>query len=169
MVEPSIRKWEESDSCEEITELLHSAYGALARKGMHYNASHQPASQTLDRLQGGSSFVAIDSESGRIVGTISLYSSSPRSYHPYYQRPNLMYFGQFAVHPEYQGYGIAKRLYQTVEGHARALGATEIALDTAETAHELISTYCRWGFGIVGSADWESTNYVSVIMAKKLV
>jgi GNAT superfamily N-acetyltransferase len=135
---------------------------------MHYNASHQPASQTLERLQGGESFIAIDDRSGAIVGTVSLYSSSPGQDHPYYRRPDLVYFGQFAVHPDYQGYGAAKRLYQTVEDHARTQGATEIALDTAETAHDLIAMYRRWGFEIVDKADWDSTNYVSVIMSKRL-
>ncbi len=169
MVEVSIRKWQQTDSAEEITELLHLAYAELAQQGMHYNASHQPVSQTIDRLQGGISFIAIDNVSTAILGTISLYPSSPRSYHPYYQRPGLVYFGQFAVHPDYQGFGVAKRLYQTVEEHARTQGATEIALDTAETAYDLIGMYRRWGFEIVDTADWESTNYVSVIMAKKLV
>jgi GNAT superfamily N-acetyltransferase len=168
VVEVSIRKWQLSDSAEEITELLHLAYAKLALQGMHFNASHQPKSQTLDRLQGGVSFIAIDSDSKAIVGTISLYSSSPRSYHPYYQRPTLVYFGQFGVLPQFQGCGVAKRLYQTVEDHARAVGATEIALDTAETAHDLMAMYRRWGFEIVDTADWESTNYISVIMAKPL-
>jgi GNAT superfamily N-acetyltransferase len=168
VVEVSIRTWQVSDSAEEITELLHLAYGALAQQGMHYNASHQPVSQTLDRLKGGDSFVAVDNHSGAIVGTISLYSSSSRTYHPHYQRPGLVYFGQFAVYPDYQGFGVAKRLYQTVEEHARTQGATEIALDTAETAYDLIAMYRRWGFEIVDTADWDSTNYISVIMSKRL-
>lgn len=167
----TIRTWNESDSVEQITELLHLAYGELAKKGMHYNASHQPPSQTLERLKGGDSFVAVVDDllhPPEIIGTITLYQSSPNSGHPYYQRPGLVYFGQFGVHPKYQGYGVAKKLYQTVEDHARSIGATEIALDTAETAHDLIALYKRWGFEIVDTADWDSTNYISVIMAKKL-
>jgi GNAT superfamily N-acetyltransferase len=164
----SIRRWTPEDSVEEITELLHLAYGALARQGMHYNASHQPPSQTLDRLTKGDSFIAVEAGSGKIVGTISVYRSSPKNWHAYYCRSGLMYFGQFAVHPDFQGKGISKRLYQTVEDHARALGSTEMALDTAETAYDLIAMYRRWGFEIVDSADWDSTNYVSVIMSKPL-
>ncbi len=168
MIECAIRPWEPTDSVEEITELLHLAYGALARQGMHYNASHQPPSQTLDRLSRGDSFLAVDEGSGKIIGTISAYKSTPENWHDYYCRPGLMYFGQFAVHPDYQGYGVAKKLYQIVEDHARQMGATEIALDTAETAHDLIAMYRRWGFEIVDSANWDSTNYVSVIMSKPL-
>ena len=103
-----------------------------------------------------------------IVGTITVYESSGSSSHAYYRRPGLFLFGQFGVHPDFQGLGIAKRLYQTVEEFARSQGCSEIALDTAETAHQLIATYERWGFRIVDTADWDSTNYVSVIMAKHL-
>jgi ribosomal protein S18 acetylase RimI-like enzyme len=163
-----IRPWSSEDSLVEITELLHLAYGALARQGMHYNASHQPPSQTLSRLSRGDSFIAVLKDSGRIIGTISAYQSSPDSGHPYYTQQGLVTFGQFGVHPDYQGRGVAKCLYQMVEDHAKSLGATKISLDTAETAHDLIAMYRRWGFEIVDTADWDSTNYISVIMAKKL-
>ncbi|MEI7984932.1 MAG: GNAT family N-acetyltransferase [Armatimonadota bacterium] len=168
-MEFTIRPWSGTDSVEEITEMLHLAYGELARQGMNYNASHQPPAQTLERLQAGDSFVAVESDSGVIVGTITLYHVKSTNHHQYYRRPGLVYFGQFGVRPDYQGFGIAKRLYQTVEDHARATGATEIALDTAETAHDLIAMYRRWGFEIVDTADWDSTNYISVIMSKPLI
>lgn len=168
-----IRPWTPKDSVERITELLHAAYRALADQGMHYNASHQPPSQTLSRLQGGDSFIAIEINSHTseetIIGTITMYHARPGNGHPYYERPGLVYFGQFGVDPAYQGYGVARRLYQTVEDRARSIGAAEIALDTAETAHDLIATYRRWGFEIVDEADWNSTNYRSVIMAKPLI
>ena len=162
----SIRRWQSTDSIDEITELLHLAYGALARQGMHYVASHQPPSQTLKRLSTGDSFVAV--LDGRIVGTITVYRSSPNNKPLVYQRPYLMIFGQFGVHPDHQGKGIARQLYQAVEDHARSQGAIEIALYTAETAHDLIAVYRRWGFEIVDTADWDSTNYISVIMSKNL-
>ncbi len=167
----NIRPWIEGDSVDQITELLHLAYGVLAKQGMHYNASHQPPSQTKERLSSGDSFLAVVDDQLHdpfVIGTISAYRGTLSQQHPYYTRPGLVYFGQFAVHPNYQGYGVSKMLYQAVEDHARSLGATEIALDTAESAHDLIAMYRRWGFEIVDTADWESTNYVSVIMAKPL-
>lgn len=166
-----IRPFESADSVEEITELLHLSYRKLADQGMIYNASHQPPSQTLDRLKRGRAFVAVDDpfrEQPKIIGTITLYGPDPHSYHPYYARPGCVYFGQFAVDPTFQGYGLGKRMYEHVEQVARDMGATEIALDTAEIAHDLIAMYRRWGFEIVDEADWDSTNYKSVIMAKAL-
>ncbi len=168
-MEFTIRPWSGTDSVEEITKLLHLAYGELARQGMHYNASHQPTAQTLERLQAGDSFVAVKSDSGVIVGTITLYHAKSTNHHQYYRRSGLVYFGQFGVRPDYQGLGIAKGLYRAVEDRARSIAAKEIALDTAETAHDLIATYGRWGFEIVDTADWESTNYISVIMSKPLI
>lgn len=166
MLDVEIRPWTPNDSVQEITEMLHRAYGDLAARNLHFNASHQPPAQTLERLASGTSFVAV--LDGKIVGCISLYESRPISYHRYYQRERLVYFGQFGVEPGLRGKGIGGALYKTVEQQARLMGAIEIALDTAEPAHDLIELYRSWGFEIVDQADWDSTNYTSVIMAKAL-
>lgn len=166
MIVAEVRRWTPSDSVEDITAMLHRAYGRLADQGLHYNASHQSPRHTQDRLIGGTSFLAVID--GRIVGCISLYPGRPNAYHSYYQRDDVAYFGQFAVEPEFQGHGIGRMLYQMVENHARLLGKSYLALDTAEPALDLIAMYRRWGFEIVDEADWTSTNYRSVIMAKPL-
>jgi ribosomal protein S18 acetylase RimI-like enzyme len=57
---------------------------------------------------------------------------------------------------------------KAAEDHARANGATEIACETAEGATHLISLYERKGFRVIGRADFEDTNYQSVILVKKL-
>ena len=171
MEEMVIRPWQPADSIEEITNLLHAAYKAVDQ-GMIYNASHQPPSQTQLRLQWGHPFVVIDDpmrELPKTIGTITLYASDPNSEHPFYRRPGMMYFGQFAVDPAFQGYGLGRKMYDHVESFARELGATEIALDTSEHAHDLIAMYRKWGFEIVDEADWDSTNYKSVVMSKTLI
>jgi len=56
-----------------------------------------------------------------------------------------------------------------VENRARALGAAELALDTAEGAHALIERYTKRGYRFVGYADWRPrTNYRSVILSLDL-
>lgn len=54
------------------------------------------------------------------------------------------------------------------EQRARERGATWIAIDTSEHAMELIATYRRRGYEIVDSAQWDVTNYRSVVLAKRL-
>ena len=58
-----------------LTSLIHEAYAPLAAKGLRYLATHQPPSQTLERLQEGESYLGfIDSE---LVGTITLRRERP--------------------------------------------------------------------------------------------
>ena len=56
-----------------------------------------------------------------------------------------------------------------IEARARALGATMLALDTAESADGLVTLYQRRGFQKIGRVQWDSTNYASVVMGKALL
>lgn len=76
--------------------------------------------------------------------------------------------GQLAVEPFYQGQLIGTRLMQEVERLARQNIANELALDTAEYATSLISWYSRMGYRLIEYAQWEVTNYRSVILSKTL-
>lgn len=149
-----------------LTELLHEAYSGLALKGLCYVASHQPPERTLERLTRDEAYLAF--LDGKLAGTISMDFTKPDSPCEYYRRPRLAHFGQFAVKPAFQGRGIARKLLQHVELRAGELGFSEIALDTAEGALELIAMYQRHGYVVVSSTRWASTNYRSVVMAKEL-
>jgi GNAT superfamily N-acetyltransferase len=102
----------------------------------------------------------------RIVGTILFEDAATTAGCGYYDRPGVASFHQFAVEPEWQGRGIGSRLLAHVEARAAETGAAEIALDTAEEATHLIALYNRRGYCIVDHADWDETNYVSVIMSR---
>lgn len=58
------------------------------------------------------------------------------------------------------------QLLAFAESRARELGAREVAVDTAEGAHHLIRYYSTRGYREVGHAQWEHTNYRSVILSK---
>lgn len=163
----TIRPLAATDSISELTALLHRAYAPLAERGMEYLATHQDDDTTRCRTAEGECFVAVHDD-GRIVGTIVLIPAHGPGDVPYYDRPDVACFGQFAVEPALQGAGIGARLMDTVERRAAETGAREIALDTAETAVELIATYTRRGYRVVAGADWDVTNYRSVIMSRAL-
>ncbi len=55
-----------------------------------------------------------------------------------------------------------------VEAYAAEEGACEIALDTSEHAHHLISMYQNRGYRFVEYAQWDVTNYRSVVLSKTL-
>ena len=151
---------------DEITDLLHRSYGALAARGMHYTASHQPASRTLERLCEGESYVLFLGK--KVVGTISLVGAKSDNPCEYYMKPGVYSFHQFAVDPSLQGKRIGSRMMDMIEQRALELGAKEIALDTSEKADNLISMYEKRGYRFVQHIQWSTVNYSSVIMTKNL-
>ena len=66
------------------------------------------------------------------------------------------------------GAGIVRSLIQTNEARTRHLKRKELALDTAQDAVDLVSFYERHRFQKVSTTRWDSTNYVSVVMSKKI-
>lgn len=67
---------------------------------------------------------------------------------PFYDRPDVASFGQFAVRPSHQGCGIGSTLMRLVEQRARDKGAAALALDTAEHATHLIVMYEVKGYPV---------------------
>lgn len=161
-----IRTLSEDDSLKEITSLLHRSYRRLAEMDLHFVATKQDVRQTAKRCAAGECLVAdLD---GKVVGTITVKPPGSEDGCAWYLRKDVAVFGQFAVDPDIQCQGLGTQLIQAAELIAVALGAKELALDTAEGATHLIDYYSRRGFRVVDSVDWKSTNYVSVVMSKTL-
>ena len=162
----SIRRKTPDDSVADLTALLHRAYAALAGMGLRFVATWQDETITVKRIARGECFVAeVD---GRIVGTILFLPSSVTKGSPFYDRPDVAGFQQFAVEPNFQKSGIGRALLERVEERARETGANHLALDTAEPAVHLIEYYFRHGYRVIESVQWDATNYTSVVMAKEL-
>ncbi len=160
----SIRPYEATDSVEEITKLVNRAYAELAAMGFQYVGTWQTPEITLERIEGGICFLAVDGPT--IIGTITVYEPNASDPCPVYRDASTFSFGQFGVDPDRRGEGVGRQLYLAAEEFALIRGARVVACDTAEGAIHLIALYRRWGFEIVGRQDWSSTNYVSVVMAK---
>ncbi len=161
-----IREIANDDSVSAITNLLHRAYASLAEQGFRYLATHQDEFVTRKRLDSGFAFVAELND--RIVGTVVLRSPAATTGCDWYDREGVSSFGQFGVEPDYQGMGIGGCLIETVEHRARKEGFSDLAIDTADGADKLIQMYQRRGYSLVGEADWDDTNYRSVILNKHL-
>ncbi len=156
----------DSDSLEELTEFLHRAYDVLAGMGLRYLATHQEVDVTRRRVAGGVCLLAVNGE--KIAGTITCYPPGHCKGSPWLERDAVAHMGQLGVDPDLRGQGIGTRLIAAAESHARAYNATELALDTAEPATHLIEWYKRLGYRFIEYADWDVTNYRSVVMSKKL-
>ena len=153
-------------SLEELTLLIRKAYRQLAELGFKYWGTHQTVDDTKRRIANGECYVK--KAKGRLVGTIFLSNPDKIHDHDYYNQTHVTPFSQFAVDPDFQRSGIGGELMDLVEKRAIQLGAKELACDTAEGATHLISMYRKRGYRIVEKADWDITNYVSVIMSKRL-
>ena len=134
--------------------------------GWRYMATHQDVDVTRRRIEKGTCFVT--EHDGRIIATITYYPPLASRGSPWLEHPGVAHVGQLAVEPEFQKGGIATKLIQHCEDVARDDDADELALDTADSAKHLIEWYERLGYRFVEYADWDVTNYRSVIMSKRL-
>jgi GNAT superfamily N-acetyltransferase len=149
----------------QLTDLLHRAYKQLADLGFQYVASFQDGAVTRSRASKGLCLVAVVDT--RLVGTITLCDAVHTGGCPWYDRPDVGHFGQFAVDPSVQSHGLGSRLLDIVEKRAAECGLRELALNTAERAVHLIEFYERRGYRFIERVDW-GVNYSSVILSKTL-
>ena len=163
---PSFRRLREDDDLAALTDLLHRAYAPLAARGLRYVATHQDVETTRKRTSGGECWVRDDD--GALVATVTWYRPFAGSFCEWYRRPEVAFFGQFAVDPSLQGAGVGGELLTLVERRAAEEGYAELACDTASPAEHLIAFYARRGFRFVGTTRWESVNYESVVLSKSL-
>lgn len=161
-----IRPLHQADSVAELTTLLHRAYQRLADMGLRYMATHQSEAVTRERIAQGTCLVAVLDE--KICGTILFRSAGQTMGCPWYDRPDVASFAQFAVDPAIQAKGIGLQLLKKAETMAVADNAREIALDTAEPATHLVEWYSRLDYRFVEYTQWSHTNYRSVILSKAL-
>ncbi len=152
------------DDLGELTRLIRRAYASLAAMGLRYVGTWQDEEVTASRIEGAECYLAFVDQ--QLVGTVTLHRYEEGI--PFYERDDVASFGQLCVEPEWQGRGIGGRLVDLVEARARRMGVAWIACDTAEHAHHLIARYRRRGYQQVDEADWDMTNYVSVILALEL-
>ncbi|MBL7999178.1 MAG: GNAT family N-acetyltransferase [Candidatus Kapabacteria bacterium] len=157
----------EDDSITHITQLLHRAYANLAAMGLRYHATWQDDDVTRSRLEGVASIIA--ETDGVIVGTVTLYScDDAESPCDWYRKSGVYTFGQFGVEPQLQRSGIGRRMMERIEHMATAMGAEELACDTAMPAEHLIRWYTAMGYRPVDEVQWDITNYRSIVLSKRL-
>jgi RimJ/RimL family protein N-acetyltransferase len=162
----TIRALTPTDPIPEVHALVRAAYQGLSDMGFRYWGTWQSEEDTLGRCREGHCLVAL--EDGRIVGTLTAKRCGNGDDEGWYREPGVWCLTQFAVLPGMQGAGVGSRLMAEAERHAFQQGAIEAAVDTAEGATHLIEFYSRRGYRHVGRIDWDGTNYVSVVMSKRL-
>jgi len=161
-----IRPLEAADSLDELTSMLHRAFGRLGRMGLDCTSVDQSLELTARRARRGECFVAV--ADGRIVGTMTLEPPARASPCPWYRRHEVASLHQLAVDPSHQGLDFGKALLASAERWARKRGYSELALDTPVDAAHLIGFYRSRGFRLVGEFQKPGKHYRSAIMGKTL-
>lgn len=163
------------DSISEITRLLHRAYAPQVEMGLKPLAGRQGDDITADRAKHSECWLAlVDRPAGepgasdKIVGIILFEEIEKVTFPPFFLRPEVAHFAQFAVDPDLQGCGIGRLLLEKVEARARENKAHELALSMAEPDRKLYDFYINRGFRLVEYWQWPYTNYRSCILSKSL-
>jgi predicted N-acetyltransferase YhbS len=162
----AIRRIQTSDSLDELTTLLHRAFGPLGRRGIHCSCVDQDVQTTRNRLMRGDAFVA--EVEGKVVGTITMESANGSSPLAWYRNVNVASIHQFGVDPAHQGTGVGSRLLARGAAWARARGCTSVALDTPDSAVNLHAYYMSHGFRRVAVVQQVDKDYRSVVFDNPL-
>lgn len=156
-----------TDNLDKLTALLHESYAPrAAAAGMRFVASYQDVDVTRQQIARGETTLAVDDRS--VVGTVTLVGVDDTRGSPFYDRPDVASFGQFAVRPSHQRCGIGLTLMALAERRARKSGAGMLGLDTAEQAAHLIAMYEARGYRFIEYVQWPQPNYRSVVFGKSL-
>jgi len=122
------------DDLAEIVALIHRAFEQYRGKLEPESGALTESVESLrKRLEKNRLFLAEDD--GRISGAVFAT-----------QKGDAVYLDRLAVDPEVRCRGIARRLIEAVEAHARATGAARITLGVRLALQHNIDYFRRWGF-----------------------
>jgi GNAT superfamily N-acetyltransferase len=165
-----LRRLLPTDSMDELTDLLHRAYRPQVDMGLQPLAGRQGPDVTRQRTSRGECYIAALGGGGRerLVGVILFHEEEDAKGPPWFRRPEVDSFSQFAVEPSLQGRGIGRMLLDKVESRAIESGARELGLSMAAPDTRLMKVYERLGYRFIEHWQWPYTNYRSAILSKTL-
>ena len=161
-----LRRLEDGDSIEDLTDMLHRAFSRIGAMGIPCICANQPAEVTRQRISRGDCFVALSGD--LIIGTMTLYPPDPASDSKYYRNDGVGSLRQFAVDPPFHDLGIGSAMLHFAENWALRRGYLWLALDTPEPADHLIDYYQRQGFCCEETLQFAGRPYRSVVFSKSV-
>jgi GNAT superfamily N-acetyltransferase len=159
-----VRPLRPSDSLDELTALLHRAFGPLGRLGLPCTCVGQSVEVTRQRARRGQCYVAVDGD--RLLGTMTLEGPDSSSDCATYRRSTVASLHQFAVDPMAQGLGCGEAMLRFAQRRARELGYCTLALDTPSRAAHLLAFYQSQGFRRVAEFRKAGKPYWSTVLCK---
>lgn len=131
---------------EQINQLVNSAYrGDSSRKGWTTEADLLDGARVVPEA-----IMALLEKPGSVILLYRDAHQQIRGCVNLQEKEGLLYFGMFAVDPQYQGEGIGKKLLLAAEEYARSKGIRVIQMTVISVRNELINWYKKYGFQDTG-------------------
>ena len=150
-------------SHEDVIELIHLSFKEREAQGLHFSCSSMSGEEFAADTKSGKTFVAVDSDSGQLVGTASVRV---------YDKAGKKKYGLFeylAVHPEAARRGIASKLLDTCIRSCQEDGGIDILSDTATPARSSVRFHFKNGFRLDDIVSYPMTNYLSFVFRRECV
>ncbi|MFT4020230.1 MAG: GNAT family N-acetyltransferase [Acinetobacter sp.] len=151
------------DDAEQYRQLVFDAYQQIRDLNLNFDAAHIDLEKAQWHLS--QHLVYGYYENQKLIGTVTL--RTPWSLLPGpFQLPHL---GNFAVHPNFQGKGLSRKILQQLEQQIllEQFNVPAYSLGTASNHPWLIEMYERWGFRAVLEKDL-GKGHITVFMVKVL-
>lgn len=141
----------------QITDLMHESFEERLQQGLNFTCSRMTESEFRAAMEKGTVFVAMDEDSGELLGTVTVTIKTDSKGRTY------AYHEYLAVSPKAKHLGVATRLAEVWKVYARENGAQYVKSDTATRAESSVKWHLKNGFQIYGVKAFRTTNYVSYI------
>ena len=152
-----------SFSYEDVISLIHLSFREREEQGLHFSCSSMNAEEFAKDTKCGKTFVAVDFDSGRLIGTASVRI---------YEKAGKKKYGLFeylAVHPEAARRGIASKLLHTCIRSCHEDGGIYILSDTATQAKSSVRFHFKNGFRLDDIVSYPMTNYLSFVFRRQCI
>lgn len=148
---------ETSITWDQIADFMHESFEERLQQGLRFTCSFMTAEEFERAMGPGTVFVALDEDSGEMLGTVTI------SFKTDHQGRCYAYHEYLAVSPKAKHLGVASRLAEVWKVYARENGAQYVKSDTATRAESSVRWHLKNGFQIYGVKAFPTTNYVSYI------
>ena len=161
-----IKEKDNSIPWESISNLLRKAHQANQKIGVLMKTVNITTEQLIHKVKLGKTYVAL-TDDNQVVGTVSIIPQIGKKW--YDKNKNLSFCLYAGVHPNFQGKGIASKLYKCIEEASKTSFHSDlIKSGTAEKNIPQRKAFLNNGYIPVELVSNKNTNYYSIIYVKFL-
>ncbi len=146
----------------QLTDLIHAAFEERLQQGLNFTCSRMSEKDFEGRMKDGTVFVALDEETGELLGTVSIFVKTDMKGYKY------GYHEYLAVSPKAKHLGVATQLAEAWMAFAKENGLQYIKSDTATRAYSSVKWHLKNGFMKYYVKSFDDTNYASYLFVKYL-